>query len=88
MLPLQAATQAEVDNVITFNDAGEGVSITKLSPKAVKANTVDTKCAANDQFTGMRAASRCTHARMMLPLLLHTHIVAIESMLCACRCPG
>jgi hypothetical protein len=70
-----------VDNVITFNDAGEGVSITKLSPKAVKANTVNTKCAANDQFTGMRGASHCTHARMMLLLLLHVHIVAIQRLL-------
>ena len=68
--------------MITFNDAGEGVSITKLSPKAVKANTVNTKCAANDQFTGMWAASPCTHTEMMLSLLLHAHVVAIKSMLC------
>jgi hypothetical protein len=85
---LQAATQAEVDNVITFNDAGEGVSITKLSPKAVKANTVNTKCAANDQFTGIYAGclTLCTHAGitllLLLLLLLHAYMVAIESMLC------
>ena len=71
--------------MITFNDAGEGVSITKLSPKAVKANTVNTKCAANDQFTGMWGCfTLCTHAGTMLLLLLHAHIAAIKSMLCPC----
>lgn len=41
-----------MDNVITFDENGEGVSVTKLSPAAVKANTVNTKCPANDTFTG------------------------------------
>jgi hypothetical protein len=80
---LQAATQAEVDNVITFNDAGEGVSITKLSPAAVKANTVSTKCPANDKFTGactdhLAAPSPCLAAAAAAAAAA----VPVQSMLC------
>lgn len=74
--------------MIKFNGDGEGVSVTKLSPAAIKANTVNTKCPANDEFTG--APHECLaeqlrgdgsqvaygRLRMAVALFTHSHVTA------------
>ena len=48
----QAATKVQVDNVITFNENGDGVSITRLPAANLTANTANARCPADDAFTG------------------------------------